>query len=393
MEEHPDESGDSRPDPMLGFDGDGEPMWRHPSEIGAMMAVAHGIEPPTITPTRYRRAIRATSVAASIAVLGATVISLSSGGPNPSSQLVTVGRTPSISNLQAPDTTIASVAGPVSPSEHPGVVTIQRWGGGNITSGSGVLIFDNGFIATSRELVAGASRLIVRPASGEAYEAHLVAGDYISNIAVLRIDAPDLAAPDFADRSPSVGDAVTVADAWSVEGFDTRLAQVDQVITDRYNFPRHELFEFGPTTSTTAAGAPLLDSRGDVIGLVIPVEDSAQFRYAVDIATVRSVAHQLIETGRTTYVAWMGIKGLNAGDDSGALVETVVLNSPAAMAGIEPGDTITSVARRNVGSIKDLHKVLKQLESRQTVVVDFVRDDQLLTSEIRLGLRVQVVQE
>lgn len=390
MEEHSDESDDSRTDPTFEFGDDAAPVWRHPSEVGAMMAVAHGIELPVPAPSRHRRIVRATSLAASVAVLGATVVSLSSGGPSPSAQLVAAGNSSNISNLASPDTTAQPFDGAHSPSEHDGVVTIQRWDGGQLTSGSGILIFDGGFVATARELVAGSSRLVVRPSSGASYEAHIVAGDYISNIAVLKFDAPNLLAPTFTNRTPRVGDDVTVADAWSVEGFETTLDRVDQVVTDKYDFPRHELLEFSEPVSATAAGAPLLDSNDKVIGLVIPIEESAEFRYAVDITTVRSVAHQLIETGRASYVAWMGIKGLNAGDDAGALVETVVLNSPAAMAGIEPGDTITSVARRRVSSIKGLHKVLEQLESRQVVDVEILRDRQYLNTEIRLGLRVQV---
>ena len=140
-----------------------------------------------------------------------------------------------------------------------------------------------------------------------------------------------------------------------------------------------DLIQTDAPISLTSTGGALVDVRGNVVGIVDVIPGGTG--YAIPVDTARSVATQLITTGRVVW-AWLGIEGTDVdgstakdlGVAGGAMVRDVSTGSPAAEAGIGPRDVITSIDGSTISSMNGL-KVLLRTRSPGTVVgLTFVRD-------------------
>ncbi len=381
---------EERSDPSFGFDDSGERVWRHPSEIGAVMAAANGVSPVPVP--RNRHTVGLISLGASLALLAVTIVSFASPGPDSSvaDQLARVNQSATIETVLY-ESEVATTPNDTTPlRSHEGVMRVERWGGGRKGQGNGVMIFDDGYIATSRALVAGATQVLVHDPVGNSYKAKIVGGDFILDIAVLKIDAPDLAKADMANDDPERGDMVHVADTWTNEVVSTRVLGVDEVVADRNGFHRQELVEYAAAVGPFAEGAPVMNDDDQVVAMVVPIDHDSAFNYALDINAVRLAAHQIIETGFVNHVAWIGIKGKNLDPGKGVRVETVVGGSPADAAGLQVDDVIITIARHPVSSLADLHDTLGDLAARQVAQIEVVRDGKTIKTDITLGLRAKI---
>ena len=381
-----DNTDDSRPDPSFETDPLDEPVWRHPSEIGAMMAAANGGPVPQ---PRGRHPVGLISLGASLALIAVIVLSLASPGPG-SNTLVASEQATTISKISLASTTVPPTSAPAPFYSHDGVMRIERWGGAGKAQGNGVMIYDDGYIATSRKLIAGATQLVVTAPDGQTYDAEIVGGDFILDIAVLKIDANDLSVAAMTDSDPSRGDLVHIADTWSTSTSGSPVLATDKVVADDNGFHRQELLEFDSPVGQQSAGAPLMNDSGDVVAMLLPVDQSGPYNYALDISAVRLAAHQIIESGFVKHVAWIGIKGRSVEQGKGIRVDEVVEDSPADAAGIEEGDTIITVARYNVSDMKALWRTLDNLASRQITEITLMRGGEMIAVDITLGIRAQI---
>ncbi len=377
---------DSRPDPSPEVDAFGEPVWRHPSEIGAMMAAAHGGPVPV---SRNRHPVGVISLGVSLALFAVIIISLSSPGPA-SETLVRAQQAQTRSNIGFTATTVPTSSAPGVPTFYDGVMRIERWGGGKKAQGNGVMVFEDGYIATSRELIAGATQIVVTAPDGTQYDAEIVGADFILNIGVLKINAPEMPVAPIADSEPNRGELVHIADTWSRQAAGSPILDTDKVVADTNGFHRQELVEFDAVVGEQSAGAPIMDDDGDVVAMLLPVQQSGPHRYGLDISAVRLASHQIIESGFVKHVAWIGIKGESPIRGKGVRVDEVVEGSPADAAGIQVDDVIITVARYNVSSMDDLLDTLDNLASRQTTQITLMRDDETVEVDITLGIRAQI---
>lgn len=381
-----DNADEPRPDPSIEIDEFGDPVWRHPSEIGAMMAAANGVPVPV---GRNRHPVGLISLGASLALLAVIVLSLASPGPNPDGRVLTE-QASALANVSLASTTVPSTSTPIPLNTHDGVMRIERWGGSAKAEGNGVMIFDDGYIATSRTLIAGATQLVVTAPDGSRYDAEIIGGDFILDIAVLKINAPDMAVASMADSEPKHGEMVHIADTWTNQQPGTRVLAADIVVADNNGFHRQELLEIDANVGAQSAGAPVMDSDGHVVAMLLPVDQSGPNKYALDISAIRLASHQIIESGFVKHVAWIGIKGKYSRESKGVRVENLVADSPAAAAGIEVGDTIITVARYNVSSMDSLHRTLGNLASRQITQITLMRGDETIEVDITLGVRADI---
>ncbi len=383
LEDGHSESDPTPRDPSFGLDGEGERVWRHPSELGAMMAAANGIAPPPPRPSR--RKLRVATLGVTFGLIGLTIISLSQPGPN--NGTTQTAAAPAVQKAGLPIPVEAVVTAPDSATPT-GEVRIERWANAEFAAGAGVLIFDDGYIATSRDFIAGASEISVVLPTGERYDGRLVGADYIIDIAVVKIDATMPSAP-IADDVPDRGETVMVAAPWSHEPKKNQLINVDKVMADRYGIYRQELLEFEHAAGTAAEGAPILNNDDEVVGLIVPVDNSTAFHYALDIRAVRTAAYQIIETGFVNHVAWLGIKGVDT-DGNGVEVRDVATGSPADQIGLQTGDIISSVARRKVSSMDDLHRALRSVDPGEEATIVYKRDGNISDAVAELGIRANV---
>ncbi|QEY32946.1 PDZ domain-containing protein [Synechococcus sp. RSCCF101] len=222
--------------------------------------------------------------------------------------------------------------------------------------GSGVIVEvkgDQGFVLTNAHVVEKSDQVTVGLRDGRRLQGDVVGLDSLTDLAVVRIQASDglpLAPLGDSDRL-RVGDwAIAVGNPFGLEntvtlGIVSNLNRnVSQLgISDK----RLDLIQTDAAINPGNSGGPLLNADGAVVGINTLVRSGpgAGLGFAIPINRARSIASQLIDRGRVVHPV-IGISLTRAGEEngttSGALVAQVLPGSPAAGAGIQPGDVVVA---------------------------------------------------
>src|SRR4051812_13898260 len=267
--------------------------------------------------------------------------------------------------------TISAVVNRVAPS----VVNIRIVAAdGRPGGGSGFLIARDGFILTNSHVVHGARELEVTLHDARVYRAELIGTDPHTDLGVIRINAPDLQHARFADSSAiRVGQiAVAVGSPYGFQqtvtaGIVSALGRSMRAESGRL---MDEIIQTDAALNPGNSGGPLLNSAGEVIGVNTAVILPAQgICFAIASNTAHLVAGWLIKDSRIRR-STIGVAGQNVPLhprvvrfhklplERGVLIVEVEAANPAAIGGLQKGDTIVGFKGQPVGSIDDLHKRL-----------------------------------
>ena len=291
-------------------------------------------------------------------------------------------------------------------AQQAGVVDIDVvLGGTQQAAGTGMVLTPSGEVLTNRHVVLGETSLAVTvPATGRTYAARVVGTRTATDVAVVQlVGASGLATVTPASDAVQVGDAVVgVGNAGGTGGTPTAatgtVTGVDQTITasdtDGGNPEQLAgLIETDAPIQPGDSGGPLLDTSDTVVGMDTAGSARGNDGYAIPIATALAAARQIEAGGSdtqagagTTTQTQRGYLGVEVQDGaSGALVGGVVEGSPAAAAGLEAGDTITSVAGHRVGGVDDLASAMSSGSPGQQMTVTWT-DPQGTTHSARVTL-------
>jgi S1-C subfamily serine protease len=362
-------------------------LWRHPSEL-RVLGLGRGDE---------RRSpvwlVLAAGVAGALVTLGVLALlgRLGEGEDRADPAVIREAARPAAAPL-AGSASVVRIAEEVRPAI--AKVRVRVRGDEAASSGSAVLYRDDGHLLTNAHVVEGADAIEVSLADGSMHEASVVGTDQLTDIAVLRIataadgrpyptavlgTAVDLAVgqPVVAIGSPlglaggsSVTTGVVSALGREVEAEGTSL--LDMVQTDA-------------AISPGSSGGALVDGTGAVIGITTAVgvsEVGAEgLGFAVPVDVARSVAEEIITTGRAVHV-WLGVTGSDLdrrsaedlGVRGGARVEQVVDGSPADEAGVVPSDVVVAVEEEPVASMSALVIALRERDPGDEVALEVLRD-------------------
>jgi S1-C subfamily serine protease len=274
---------------------------------------------------------------------------------------------------------------------------------GSVPSGeaTGLIIRSDGYIVTNAHVVAGpsgASSIKVTQADGKVYEAKLIGADEFSDIAVIKIDAKDLPVVKFGSSSDvHPGDwAIAIG---SPLGFDhtVSIGVVSAINRSLSFFNNHvRLIQHDAALNFGNSGGPLLNIRGEVIGINTAVKEKAQgIGFATPVDVVADVADQLIAHG-TIPRPFLGVYMKDVDPDQSrsqtlpshsvsVQVTGVVADGPALRAGVTTGDTIVQVKGQDVHSAKDVREIA--FACKPGDVIDFVvkRGTTQTTLKLTLG--------
>jgi serine protease Do len=261
--------------------------------------------------------------------------------------------------------------------------------------GSGVIVTNEGHIITNNHVVDQVDEIEVQLADGQTKKARLVGADSQVDLAVLKIDNPGVKPLKLAD-SDTVQPGDFVLAIGNPFGFEETVT--DGIISSKVRPNRSDFF--GGLVQTNAAinpgnsGGPLINLRGEVIGINTAIASttggSQGIGFAIPSNTVRTALESLLKQGRIIR-GYLGIqmRALQPGEDGteteGVTVAEVVPGSPAAQAGVQPGDVIRKFDGRDVNNFNALRSLVAQTQLNKQVELEIVRNGKPLkvTTQIK----------
>ncbi|HBP72902.1 MAG TPA: serine protease [Alphaproteobacteria bacterium] len=267
--------------------------------------------------------------------------------------------------------------------------------------GSGFIIDAEGIVVTNFHVIENAEEITVTLSDETSFTAKVLGQDQKTDIAVLKIDPGDtaLTAVPFGDSdSLRVGDWVlAIGNPFGLGGTVTA-GIVSARGRDIGNGPYDDFIQTDASINRGNSGGPLFNTDGEVIGINTAIFSqsggSVGIGFAISSNLAKRVTKQLVEFG-TTRRGWLGVfiqevtsdiaETLGLEGSGGALVSSVNENSPADIAGLEPGDVILSFDGKKIERMRDLPRIVAETDIGATVVVEIFRGGRLSTVEVTLG--------
>jgi putative serine protease PepD len=267
-------------------------------------------------------------------------------------------------------------------------------GGTQSATGTGFVYVGDGHIVTNEHVIDGASSVSVKLSDGSTWKATVVGSDTSSDLAVLKISAPaaKLTPLPLADSSAvQVGDGVVaIGNPFGLDGTVTSgiISAVDREIAAPDETPIEGAIQTDAAINHGNSGGPLLDLQGKVIGVTAQIQSESGGNdgvgFAIPSNTVRSIADQLIATGKAQH-ALLGVNVKTA--LNGVAIASVESGSGADAAGLKVGDVISGVDGANVTTAQRLRAVIAAHAPGDKLSLSLLRGGKTQTVTVTLGAR------
>jgi S1-C subfamily serine protease len=300
--------------------------------------------------------------------------------------------TPSDSDLlDAYSRAVTSVVETVGPA----VISIHAGEGRNTSefeptgAGSGFVITPDGYILTNSHVAASAREVRVMFIDGQKRDATLIGHDPSTDLAVLRVNATGLPYATMIDSAGlRVGQLVIAMG--NPLGFQSTvstgvISSLGRALRSQDGRLIENIIQHTAPLNPGNSGGPLLDSRGQVIGINTAIIAQAQgIGFSIPASTARSVVPQLLAKGRVER-GFLGVIGYrrqldrrlvrfhNLGNEYGAEIVSLDPSGPARKAGLQTGGIIVSIHGREVTSPDDLFRFLSEWPVGRPVVITLLR--------------------
>lgn len=247
-------------------------------------------------------------------------------------------------------------------------------------SGSGIIMTDNGYILTAYSLIGTESETTVILSDKKEYSASIVGVDGNKDIALIKIDAEQLPAVTLGNSdNVKAGDNAIVIGNTLGSNLGTSVTRgiicgVNSGVTLR-NGETINLFQTDAITGTGSTGGCLVNSVGDVIGMITAAITSSNenISFAIPSNDIKNTVESLINTGKTPESPFIGITGSDG--EHGVTVESVLDDTPAERAGLKVGDLILRVNGTAVKTIAEINKIRDSYKKGDKLVMTIYRGE------------------
>ncbi|HEY0317130.1 MAG TPA: trypsin-like peptidase domain-containing protein [Solirubrobacterales bacterium] len=302
--------------------------------------------------------------------------------------------------------------------------------GGGTATGSGFVIDNEGHVLTNNHVVEGADKISVKLGESDtAHSATVVGTDPATDIAVLKVDAPQSQLHPLTlghSAEAEVGDpVVAIGNPFGLDRTVTSgiVSALQRQIQAPNGFSIDNVIQTDAAINPGNSGGPLLNAEGEVIGINSQIETggggngNVGIGFAIPIDTVRSELNQLIAKGGVEH-AFLGISGgtitpdlaraLNLPVKEGVIVQSVVKGGPADKAGIQGGNTkatiegaevslggdiITEVDGKKISGMDEIVEIVNEAEPGDEVELKVLRNGSSKSANVTLGDRPNSVEE
>jgi len=265
--------------------------------------------------------------------------------------------------------------------------------------GSGFIISEDGYILTNNHVVEGASEIIVRLNDRRQMTAELVGADDRADLALLKVDGQDMPTVE-TGRSSEVEVGEWVLAIGAPFGFEYSVT-AGIISAKQRSLPMENYIPFLQTDvaiNPGNSGGPLFNLDGEVVGVNSHIYSrSGGFQgisFAIPIELAMDVADQLRDGGEVSR-AWLGVviqdvtrdlaESFGMDRPEGALIAQVLADSPAAAAGLEPGDVVLEFNGSDVPASGALPPMVGRTTVGSTVPVVVMRNGERQTLDVTLG--------
>jgi len=268
--------------------------------------------------------------------------------------------------------------------------------------GSGVIVTKDGYILTNNHVVREADEINIKLSDGRTAEAKLVGSDPESDLAILKIDLPDLPVIALGDSAPiRVGDVVlAIGNPFGVgqtvtQGIVSATQRQGLGINTFENFIQTDA-DINPGNS----GGALIDVNGNLIGINNAIftrsGGSHGIGFAIPVSLAKEVMQELIDFGHVTR-GWLGItvaplndefrKDLDYPKGEGAVISGIQRGGPAHKAGLLPGDIIISINQQDTKDPSGVLGVTSKLKPDAAYPISVIRNGETHDFRVMIGKR------
>jgi serine protease Do len=263
--------------------------------------------------------------------------------------------------------------------------------------GSGVIVDQQGHILTNNHVVEGFDEFKVTLADGRTFQATLVGGDYFTDLALLKIEGKNLPALPLGDSSRlRIGESVIAIGSplWIEGGPSVTVGVISgkgrsmEEPDDPDQGALHNLLQTDAAINSGNSGGPLLNLRGEVVGINTATMESAHgIGFVIPINNAKPVIKTLLAHGRfvrpTLKIASVSVTpqlafSNNLPVEQGVLVVKVIPGGPAEAAGLATDDVIVAFQGARVSDLHHLHALLERQKPGDTVELGIRRGDDTL---------------
>ena len=274
-------------------------------------------------------------------------------------------------------------------------------------TGSGFILDSNGTILTNAHVVEGADLVTVTFKDGRELQGEVIGEDSLTDLAVIKVDASNLPIVTIGNS-----DALRPGE-WAIAignplGLDNTVTAGIISATGRTSAQirvpdkRVQFIQTDAAINPGNSGGPLLNERGEVIGVNTAIIGNAQgLGCAIPINQARQIASQLVANGRVDH-AYLGIQmqtltpalkaqinqsnaGVQVQSDTGVLIMRVARNSPAAQSGLRSGDVLVSMNGTPVTEATTVQQIVADTTVGDAIAVTLNRSGQTVTLDVRPG--------
>jgi serine protease Do len=275
-------------------------------------------------------------------------------------------------------------------------------------TGSGFILDANGTIVTNAHVVEGADEVTVTFKDGRELRGEVIGEDSLTDVAVVKVEASNLPVV-------SVGDSDALRPGeWAIAignplGLDNTVTAGIISATGRTSAQirvpdkRVQFIQTDAAINPGNSGGPLLNERGEVIGVNTAIIGNAQgLGFAIPINQARAIANELVTKGRVDH-AYLGIQmrtltpalkaEINADPsaniqlqaDSGVVVLGIARSSPAAQAGLQLGDVIIAMNGREITDAEEVQRLVEETAVGDAIALTLNRRGQSVELSVRPG--------
>jgi len=278
--------------------------------------------------------------------------------------------------------------------------------------GSGVIIDENGLILTNAHVVERADKVNITLADGDELDGNVVGTDSVTDLALVRLEGSSQFSPAPLGNSEAlaVGDwAIAVGTPYGLESTVTLgiVSSLHRNINSLgFSDKRLDLIQTDAAINPGNSGGPLVNSSGQVIGINTLVRSGpgAGLGFAIPINLARRVSNQLLENGEVLH-PYLGVQLvpltpriarehnqdpnalIQLPERSGALVQSVLVDSPAEKAGMKRGDLVIDAEGKIISDPESLLQKVEQAKIGEPLSVSVIRNDH----EIRLSIKPEAL--